>query len=101
MAVVEERVYDRTLVDLVEYEREVWQALIVAVEANRPPLRVRQLAACRGEAPSVFFPERGGNASLARLICSGCPVQVACATWARGRGRRLAGIWGGTTELER
>lgn len=40
----------------------------------------RELAACRGSNPSVFFPERGDTRGVeyAKSICAGCCVQFEC-----------------------
>ncbi|WP_226358748.1 WhiB family transcriptional regulator [Pseudonocardia sp. ICBG601] len=35
----------------------------------------------------------------ARLVCTGCPVRVACREWATATGQY--GIWGGTTREQR
>ena len=44
------------------------------------PLSWRELAACRGLNPAVFFPERGDTRGVeyAKSICAGCDVQVEC-----------------------
>lgn len=65
--------------------------------------------ACVDVPTRVFFPKRGGDprspahdASVARLVCSVCPVRKSCLTWAVGPGNsQLSGIWGGTNEIER
>jgi len=57
-------------------------------------------AECRGEDTALFFPELGGNAAKARVICSRCPVRRECLDYAVADGE-LAGMWGGTTALER
>ncbi len=58
-------------------------------------------AACREAAPSVFFPEPGSSAWLAKSICARCPVLDQCRTWALAQGYGLVGVWGGTTARER
>jgi len=55
-------------------------------------------AKCRGIAPALFFPERGGESRAAQEICASCPVKEPCAAaglW------ETHGIWGGTTEHQR
>jgi WhiB family transcriptional regulator, redox-sensing transcriptional regulator len=67
-------------------------------------MRWRKLAACRGMDTDFFFP--GGSTgndreriSLAKQVCAGCPVRAECLEFAIGTGS--AGIFGGTTDLER
>lgn len=65
--------------------------------------------ACLDVPTRLFFPKRGGDprspahdASVARLVCSVCPVRKSCLTEALGAGNsQLSGIWGGTNEIER
>lgn len=69
----------------------------------------RLIAACTEVPTHLFFPRRGGDprsaahdASVARLVCSTCPVRKSCLAEALGPGNsQLAGIWGGTNEKER
>lgn len=50
---------------------------------------------CLGEDPDLWFADiRSKEAAKAALICSGCPVQALCATYAASEG--MEGIWGGT-----
>jgi len=60
----------------------------------------RELGACRGLDPEVFFPETDEEADEAKAICAECPVRVACLEHALAR-REKVGVWGGTTERER
>jgi WhiB family transcriptional regulator, redox-sensing transcriptional regulator len=59
-------------------------------------------AACRGEDPALFFPERGDWLSIkkARAICRTCPVRQPCTALALSDPLTV-GVWGGTTRLER
>jgi WhiB family redox-sensing transcriptional regulator len=65
-------------------------------------------AACRGPNQAIFFPppqfERRSEKRLrekrAKEICSECPVQIECRTYALEI-REQYGIWGGMTENER
>lgn len=58
----------------------------------------RLQAACRGMAPSLFYPERGDDTRNAREVCEGCPVVAEC----RDAGiYELFGVWGATNERER
>lgn len=58
---------------------------------------------CATADPDLFFPETTAEykvkVPLAKKICSGCPVVVACFMQAMSDGS--PGIWGGTTEAER
>lgn len=60
----------------------------------------RELGACRGLDPEVFFPETDEEADEAKAICAECPVRVACLEHALAS-REKVGVWGGTTERER
>ncbi|WP_078591899.1 WhiB family transcriptional regulator [Streptomyces megasporus] len=65
----------------------------------------RELAACHGEDPELFFPIGDGDAAArqterARAVCRRCPVARACRSWAVRNGE-VEGIWGGTTASER
>lgn len=60
----------------------------------------RDLGACRGLDPSVFFPESDEDADFAKSVCAQCPVCVTCLEFALGA-REQQGVWGGCTERER
>lgn len=65
----------------------------------------RDIAACNGHDPSIFFPagETGPAAeqiAMAKKICGGCDVQEECLSYAIET-NQVAGIWGGLTEDER
>lgn len=47
----------------------------------------------------TWFPTKGGANTLAKQVCSACPVRQKCLDYATKR--RLDGIWGGTSEHER
>ncbi|WP_224392872.1 WhiB family transcriptional regulator [Pseudonocardia sp. ICBG1293] len=54
---------------------------------------------CRGVDTEVFFPVSELGVLQARVVCTGCPVRVACRAWATATGQY--GIWGGTTREQR
>jgi predicted nucleic acid-binding Zn ribbon protein len=60
-------------------------------------------AACRGAGPTMFFPEIGENARIAKRVCRGCPVRDLCEEYVTGLGGLQAdyGIWGGKSPRER
>ncbi len=60
----------------------------------------RELGACRGLDPEVFFPETDEEAEVAKDICQTCDVRIACLEHALNS-REKVGVWGGTTERER
>lgn len=60
----------------------------------------RELGACRGLEPSIFFPEEEDDATDAKEVCAGCGVRVACLEHALTI-REKQGVWGGATERER
>lgn len=65
----------------------------------------RALAACRGMDTDLFYPEGRGRAlrareSIAKTVCSDCPVARQCRETASDGPERF-GIWGGLTEGER
>jgi len=57
-------------------------------------------ALCAQTDPEVFFPEKGGSARQARIICRRCEVRQECLAHALAAGERY-GIWGGLSERER
>src|SRR5690606_13615660 len=65
----------------------------------------RDLAACRGEDPELFFPVGTSGPALlqveqAKAVCRRCSVAEQCLAEALRR-REMYGIWGGLTEVER
>lgn len=60
----------------------------------------RELGACRGLDPEVFFPDTDEEADVAKGICASCDVRIACLEHALAS-REKVGVWGGTTERER
>ncbi len=60
----------------------------------------RQLGACRGLDPGIFYPESDDDADQAKAVCAECGVRVACLEHALAS-REKVGIWGGATERER
>lgn len=57
---------------------------------------------CRQTDPELFFPPIGANKKqieVAKAICARCHIQSECLDYALGI--RLAGVWGGHTNLER
>jgi WhiB family redox-sensing transcriptional regulator len=60
----------------------------------------RELAACRGVDPELFFPTRGEKVAAAKAVCSSCLVRTSCAEEALANGEKF-GIWGGMSERER
>ena len=60
----------------------------------------RDLGACRGLEPGIFYPEDDADAGDAKAVCEGCNVRVACLEYAL-QIREKQGVWGGATERER
>lgn len=72
----------------------------------------QNLRACAGMDTNVFFPERGGSARIAKMICNGngnpalgptrlpCPVREQCLRYALSN-REQYGVWGGVAERDR
>jgi WhiB family redox-sensing transcriptional regulator len=60
----------------------------------------RQLAACRGVEPDVFYPTSEDEADAAKAVCAVCPVRQPCLEYALAS-RERDGVWGGATEKER
>ena len=50
--------------------------------------------------PDLFYPQRGGTARPAKLICEFCPVKQECLDYAIENGEKH-GVWGGLSERER
>jgi WhiB family redox-sensing transcriptional regulator len=74
----------------------VWTVDLLHVEAPD----WREVAACRGADPKIFFPERGASTEPARAVCRRCPVTIECLGYALDHGEKL-GIWGGLSERQR
>lgn len=58
----------------------------------------RREAACRGQDPAWFFPERGEEVERALAVCAGCPVRDECR---RAHMGEKFGIFGGLSERQR
>lgn len=58
----------------------------------------RRLAACRGLATNLWFPERGESCAEAKAVCAGCQVRAECAAES---GDERFGIWSGLSQVER
>ena len=65
-----------------------------------PDIKWRELGACRGLEPDIFYPLTDEEAESAKAVCSRCAVQTACLEHALIH-REKEGIWGGATERER
>jgi WhiB family redox-sensing transcriptional regulator len=68
-------------------------------------LEWRDLAACNGHNPDMFFPagETGPAATqiaFAKNVCASCEVSEDCLSYAIET-NQVAGVWGGLTEEER
>ena len=63
-------------------------------------IKWRELGACRGLEPGIFYPDDGEAASTAKAVCASCGVRVACLEYAVVV-REKQGVWGGFTERER
>lgn len=67
-----------------------------------PPQPDWSQAACAhsGAGGDEFFPERrGDHLTLARRVCSTCPIQAACLQYALDHDEE--GLWAGTTQRQR
>lgn len=60
----------------------------------------RELGACKGLDPSIFYPDDDSEATDAKAVCAACGVRVACLEYAL-QSREKQGVWGGATERER
>ena len=52
----------------------------------------RQLGACRGLDPGIFYPESEEDADQAKAVCAECGVRVACLEHALAS-REKVGVW--------
>jgi WhiB family redox-sensing transcriptional regulator len=68
------------------------------LEADAPAWR--DLGACRGLDPGVFYPETDEEAQVAKAVCGECDVRLTCLEHALVH-REKQGVWGGATERER
>ncbi len=73
---------------------------VVVVEVVVGELKWRQLGACRGLEPGIFYPDEGDEALDAKAVCADCCVRVACLEYALAV-REKQGVWGGANERER
>jgi WhiB family transcriptional regulator, redox-sensing transcriptional regulator len=60
----------------------------------------RELGACKGLDPTIFYPDDDSDAADAKSVCASCGVRVACLEYAL-QSREKQGVWGGATERER
>ena len=63
-------------------------------------IKWRELGACRGLEPGIFYPDDEEAAATAKAVCASCGVRVACLEYALAL-REKQGVWGGATERER
>lgn len=59
---------------------------------------------CAQTDPEAFFPDGGGNPRAAIAVCGGCEFRRPCLDYALATtvsGYPVAGVWGGTTAVER
>ena len=63
-------------------------------------LKWRELGACKGLEPSIFYPDDDDEALDAKAVCAECGVRIACLEVAL-QVREKQGVWGGATERER
>lgn len=63
-------------------------------------LKWRELGACKGLEPSIFYPDDDDEALDAKAVCADCSVRIACLEFAL-QVREKQGVWGGATERER
>jgi WhiB family redox-sensing transcriptional regulator len=63
-------------------------------------LKWRELGACRGLEPSIFYPDDDDEALDAKAVCAECAVRITCLEYAL-QVREKQGVWGGATERER
>ena len=64
------------------------------------PTAWRELGACRGLEPGMFYPDEEDDALAAKTVCEQCAVRIACLEHALNS-REKVGVWGGATERER
>lgn len=72
----------------------------MAAQQIQQQIQWRELGACRGLEPAIFYPDDGDEALEAKSVCAGCGVRVACLEYAL-QSREKSGVWGGATERER
>lgn len=59
----------------------------------------RDRAACRGQDPDLWFPNKGQTAKTGRSICASCPAVVQCLEHAVAT--QPEGMWGATSKRQR
>jgi hypothetical protein len=70
------------------------------IPAPASPASWWRSAVCVGTDVNVFYGERGGSASEARVICARCPVRAQCLRYALETWIPF-GVWGGASERQR
>lgn len=58
-------------------------------------------AACKEHPEVDFFASDNRSIAQAKAVCRGCLVRGECQEWAGRQEFRLAGVWGGLTQMER
>jgi hypothetical protein len=76
-----------------------YAAAVFAAAPIEPDWSWTLLAACRGQATQLWFPERGESSRVPLSICARCPVRRPCLDYAVTHER--VGVWGGTSERQR
>lgn len=54
----------------------------------------------RPDGPGDVLPEKGGTTLPAKRVCTACPVEVECVSYALVRDERF-GVWGNTSPEDR
>ena len=60
----------------------------------------REIAACKGVRPSLFYPENEGEERKAKAVCGLCEVREPCLEFAISSGEP-EGVWGGLNSRQR
>lgn len=76
------------------------QELIAELGYSALPMDWQQDALCAQTDPEVFFPDKGGNAAVAKQVCASCPVSQQCLDYAIANDEPH-GIWGGLSDRQR
>lgn len=83
-------------------DRDLWRALLGAIEEERPAWHVS--AACRDADPGWFFPPRGDpndDGLKARAVCRECPVRLLCELDVMAMPSTTPGVWADTSIVDR
>ena len=65
-----------------------------------PPAWMKEALCAQVDIGDIFYPDKGGSATIAKNVCAQCPVRQVCLDYSLASNERF-GVWGGLTARER